>query len=79
MESHILLVGGSPPGVETLKNLVLPGIGKITVLDGEKVTKRDTGNNFFTPHDTVGQNRAEVLVKYLIEMNADVKGAAVVK
>lgn len=50
MEAHILLVGGSPPGVETLKNLVLPGIGKITVLDGEKVTKRDTGNNFFTPH-----------------------------
>jgi len=62
MEVKILLVGGDLPGVETLKNLVLPGVGSIHIMDHKFVTKRDVGCNFFTPHETQGQRRAKVLV-----------------
>ena len=65
------MVGGAPSGVETLKNLVLPGIGNIFIMDDKKVTKRDIGNNcFFIPHTTKeGTNRAEVLIEWLTEIN----------
>ena len=69
MGASILMLGGSLPGVETLKNLVLPGIGKIFIMDDKTVTKRDTGNNFFTPPGEEGKNRAEVLFEWLSEMN----------
>jgi amyloid beta precursor protein binding protein 1 len=36
-------VGAEPAGVETLKNLVLPGIGTFLVLDDKIVTERDLG------------------------------------
>lgn len=35
-----------PTGSETLKNLVLGGVGSITVVDGSKVELGDLGNNF---------------------------------
>ncbi len=69
LSSSILLIGGSPGGVETLKNLVLPCIGYIFIMDQHKVTKRDIGNNFFIPSETEGQSRAEVLTEFLLEMN----------
>jgi amyloid beta precursor protein binding protein 1 len=45
--SNVLLLGANPSGTETLKNLILPAVGRFTVIDGEKVTERDCGNNFF--------------------------------
>ena len=35
-----------PTGSEALKNLVLGGVGSITVVDGSKVELGDLGNNF---------------------------------
>ena len=35
-----------PTGSETLKNLVLGGVGSITIVDGSKVELGDLGNNF---------------------------------
>lgn len=61
MSSHVLLLGANPSGTETLKNLVLPGIHKFTVVDSQIVTKRDLGNNFFVTPENVGRSRAEVL------------------
>lgn len=39
-----------PTGSEALKNLVLGGIGSITVVDGSKVEIHDLGNNFLCKH-----------------------------
>ncbi len=47
MESKILLLGGDPAGVEAAKNLVLPAIGNIVIIDANNVIERDLGNNFF--------------------------------
>lgn len=63
-----------PVGVETLKNLVLPGIGHITIVDDEIITEADVENNFFTPQQYLGKNRGEIVLELLLEMNPDVKG-----
>jgi amyloid beta precursor protein binding protein 1 len=36
--SHIIVIGSSSAGTETLKNLVLPGVGKFTIIDDHKVS-----------------------------------------
>lgn len=45
-KASICLLNCGPTGSDTLKNLVLGGIGSITVVDGSKVEESDLGNNF---------------------------------
>lgn len=45
-KASICLLNCGPTGSETLKNLVLGGVGSITVIDGTKVDEGDLGNNF---------------------------------
>lgn len=52
--SNVLLLGANPSGTETLKNLILPAVGRFTVVDGETVSQRDCGNNFFVTQDSIG-------------------------
>ena len=54
-QSHILLGGADSVGTETLKNLVLPGIGKFTVIDDRVVDSNDLGCNFFTDANSIGR------------------------
>lgn len=71
-------VDGAPTsgviGVETLKNLVLPGIGGFTVVDPAVVTETDLGVNFFVSEESLGKSRAEETCRYLRELNSDVEG-----
>lgn len=60
MESHLCVLGSTAVGTETLKNLVLPGCGNITIVDDATVTDGDLGNNFFVTEADVGSSRAEV-------------------
>uniref|UniRef100_A0A6B2L1E8 NEDD8-activating enzyme E1 regulatory subunit n=1 Tax=Arcella intermedia TaxID=1963864 RepID=A0A6B2L1E8_9EUKA len=71
--AHICLLNGGALGSETLKNLVLPGIGEFTIVDGNKVTLRDLGNNFFVEQDSIGKSRAEEVTRLLYELNDMVK------
>lgn len=41
---------------EVAKNLVLAGIGSLTVLDHESVTEEDLGAQFFVYEEHLGQN-----------------------
>jgi len=78
-ETHILLInnGSGVAGIEALKNLVLPGIGQFSILDPAVVSEPDLGVNFFLEDESLGKFRAEETVKYLMELNPDVKGHAV--
>ena len=60
VDSRILLLNAGPTGTETLKNLVLPGCGYITVVDGGLVTNASLHNNFFVTADYLGQPLAKV-------------------
>lgn len=87
-ESRVLLVNSDGPwgkqstgvtgvvGVETLKNLVLPGIGGFTIVDPAVVTEPDLGLNFFLEEDSLGKSRAEETCRLLRELNPDVEGSS---
>jgi molybdopterin/thiamine biosynthesis adenylyltransferase len=60
MESRICVLGSTAIGTETLKNLVLPGCGNITIVDDALVKESDLGNNFFVTEEDIGKSRAEV-------------------
>lgn len=78
-EAHILLINNGPGvvGVETLKNLILPGIGHFTILDSTLVSEQDLGVNFFLDESTLGTFRAESSRRLLQELNPDVEGHAI--
>ena len=72
LESSRLLVSTS-----ILKNLILPGIGHLTILDPELATNEDVGNNFFLNGlRSVGKNKAKEAVRLLGELNEGVEGRA---
>ncbi|KAH7398333.1 hypothetical protein BKA66DRAFT_199929 [Pyrenochaeta sp. MPI-SDFR-AT-0127] len=74
--SHILLINSGPGvvGLETLKNLVLPGIGNFTIQDSAIVSEADLGVNFFLEEQHLGGFRAEHTCNLLKELNPDVEG-----
>ncbi|KAK2776914.1 ubiquitin-like activating enzyme [Colletotrichum kahawae] len=74
--ANVLLVnsGSGTVGVETLKNLVLPGIGKFTIADDTTVTKADLGVNFFLDESSLGKSRAQCCTELLLELNPEVEG-----
>ena len=89
-ESHVLLIIGeesgpdavkgsnsSVAGVETLKNLVLPGIGSFTIADSATVTEEDLGINFFLESESLDKSRAEEMTRLLQELNPDVTGHSI--
>lgn len=75
-QADILLINSGPGvvGVETLKNLVLPGIGKFTIIDSNQVSEADLGSNFFLDENCLGKSRAECCVRFLKELNEDTQG-----
>lgn len=77
--AHICVLGGGPVASETLKNLVLPNVGEFTIVDAAKVEASDLGNNFFVEEAYLGKPRAETVCEFLLEMNPDVRGHAVVE
>ncbi|KAI9909285.1 hypothetical protein PsorP6_015308 [Peronosclerospora sorghi] len=74
--THVLVLGSSATGSEALKNLVLPGIQRFTIVDDQVVTLADATNNFFVTADAVGKSRAETVAHWMCEMNPDVTGSA---
>ncbi|PIN22163.1 NEDD8-activating complex, APP-BP1/UBA5 component [Handroanthus impetiginosus] len=72
-KSSICLLNCGPTGSETLKNLVLGGVGSITVVDGSKVELGDLGNNFMVDESSVGQSKAKTVCAFLQELNDAVK------
>lgn len=55
-EANVLLLNSNSGvvGVESLKNLILPGVGNFTIVDEGAVTERDLGVNFFFQRRALG-------------------------
>jgi amyloid beta precursor protein binding protein 1 len=71
-ETTVILFRATAAGTETLKNLVLPGVGKILVVDDHAVAS-DYASNFFVT-SSITQSRAQVAFELLQELNPDVQG-----
>ncbi|KAF8053560.1 hypothetical protein N665_1398s0002 [Sinapis alba] len=67
--ASICLLNCGPTGSEALKNLVLGGIGSITIVDGSKVEIGDLGNNFMVDAKSVGESKAKSVCAFLQELN----------
>ena len=68
----LLNSGSGVVGIETLKNLILPGVGSFTIVDETNVSELDLGVNFFLEESSLGRWRAEETRKFLQELNPEV-------
>ena len=59
---------------EILKNLILSGVGQVTIVDNAKISAEDLKNNFFVDACDINKDRGEIILKNLLELNPDVKG-----
>jgi len=72
--AHVCVIGASAVGAETLKCVVLPGIGEFTLIDTARVTVSDCGTNFFINGEKdIGKPRAQAVAEAISELNPDVK------
>jgi ubiquitin-like 1-activating enzyme E1 A len=58
---------------EIAKNLVLAGVGSLTVVDHETVTEDDLGSQFFVSEEHIGQNRALAALPQIQKLNPRVR------
>ncbi|KAI0971174.1 hypothetical protein F4678DRAFT_95908 [Xylaria arbuscula] len=67
--ANILLISMKALANEVAKNLVLAGIGSLTIVDDQIVTEADLGAQFFLSQENVGQNRAEAAAIQVQKLN----------
>lgn len=67
--AKILLIGMKALANEIAKNLVLAGIGSLTILDHELVSEDDVSAQFFISEDHIGLNRAEAALPQVLKLN----------
>lgn len=71
--ANILLIGIKALGNEIAKNLVLAGVGCLTIVDHELVTEDDLCSQFFVSQEHLGQNRAEAALPQIQKLNPRVQ------
>ncbi|GAA5895368.1 hypothetical protein JCM6882_006233 [Rhodosporidiobolus microsporus] len=77
--ARVLVVGANGTATQTLKNLVLPGIGHFSLLSPvTSTTPSDLGTNFFLSPSSLSQPLAPSAVAHLLELNSDVSGTPLV-
>ncbi|KAF2086972.1 hypothetical protein K490DRAFT_66284 [Saccharata proteae CBS 121410] len=67
--AKILLVSIKALANEVAKNLVLAGVGSLTIVDHDVVTEDDLGAQFFVSEADVGKNRAEAAAPHIQKLN----------
>lgn len=71
--ANVLLIGMKALGNEITKNLVLAGIGSLTILDHELVTEDDICSQFLIAEEDIGKNRAEAALPQAQKLNPRVQ------
>ena len=70
VNSRVLIVGLDPLSVEICKNIILMGVGMITLNDDKIISENDYGNYYVSNKD-MGKKRSDVLGKRLSELNTN--------
>ncbi|KAI9089817.1 hypothetical protein DFS34DRAFT_383186 [Phlyctochytrium arcticum] len=71
--ARILVAGLNGLGNEICKNLVLAGIGALTILEPETVNPEDLGAQFFLREEDIGKNRGEAAAPRIQALNPRVE------
>ncbi|KAL7412491.1 hypothetical protein BDY24DRAFT_393087 [Mrakia frigida] len=72
--ARVLLINPTATGTQSLKNLVLPGIGYFEILSEKLTSPQDIGQNFFLMPGSLQKPLAEETTKFLRELNSGVAG-----
>ncbi|KAG7088238.1 hypothetical protein E1B28_012252 [Marasmius oreades] len=65
----ILVVGLKGTATETIKNIVLAGIGRLIIVDGDDVKEDDLGAGFFFREEDVGRKRVDAAKPRIESLN----------
>ncbi|KAF8940471.1 hypothetical protein EDD21DRAFT_333904 [Dissophora ornata] len=71
--ASILIAGIRALSNEVCKNIILAGVGSITLLEHESVTEEDLGAQFLLRQEDIGRNRAEAAAEKARHLNPRVK------
>ncbi|KAG7890707.1 hypothetical protein KL936_001991 [Ogataea polymorpha] len=69
--SAVCVIEANAVACETVKNLVLAGVGRIVLVDSERVSEEDLATNFFVVAEDTDKLRGECAAKHLGELNPD--------
>ncbi len=72
----IMVVGAGAIGNELIKNLALLGIGKIIIIDMDKIEHSNLTRSVLFRKSDVGRYKAEVAAEKAMELNPDIKAIA---
>lgn len=76
--ARVLIIGASGLAAQCAKNLVLPGVGEITIADAGDASEADVGVNFFLDDACVGRARAPEVARRVGELNPAARCVGVV-
>jgi ubiquitin-like 1-activating enzyme E1 A len=54
--ANILLISIKALGTEIAKNLILNGIGSLTIVDSDQVSEEDLGAQYYVREEDIGRN-----------------------
>jgi molybdopterin/thiamine biosynthesis adenylyltransferase len=72
-KANVAVFGLNALAIEVVKNIVLSGCRKITLIDDSNVTWRDLAGQFFFSESDVGKNRVASCLHKIQELNYYVK------
>lgn len=72
-KTRILVVGATGLAAELCKNIVLAGIGTLTLMDDQLVSVADLSAQFFLGSSDLGFNRAQASIEKIQQLNPNVK------
>lgn len=67
--SHILVVGVGGVGAYAAEMIVRAGVGHITIVDSDTVSKSNINRQLIALHSTIGEAKVEVLARRLLDIN----------
>ncbi|MCD8044749.1 MAG: tRNA threonylcarbamoyladenosine dehydratase [Tannerellaceae bacterium] len=70
---HVLVVGLGGVGAYAAEQICRAGIGQMTIVDGDTVNESNLNRQLPSLHSTIGQPKAEVVGKRLLDINPELK------
>jgi len=68
-KSHILVVGLGGVGSYAAEQLVRAGVGRLTIVDGDKIHESNINRQLSATRHTIGHNKTDVLKQRFLEIN----------
>ncbi len=72
-KAHVLVVGLGGVGAYAAENICRAGVGEMTIVDGDFFHPSNKNRQLSAMESTIGQPKAEVLGKRLIDINPELK------